>query len=108
MFQLECNQDDRRDFAIDRIDWRPWHTHENKWRGPSEFRGVKITGTHRHSFDLNWFPSEARLLTSNLPIAVPLTDDIPDFAALLAFVAQEFRIADAGVIGVPPWERDLL
>ena len=39
---------------ISRIDWRPIHEHDNKRRGPEEFRLRKISASHVHTFEHNW------------------------------------------------------
>src|SRR5258708_30487364 len=59
---LECSDPIRRDRAMDRIDWRPLHTHNNRGKGPQELRHMMIKAgiSHRHSFDLNWIAAENR------------------------------------------------
>lgn len=108
MFQMEAWQPKRRDHAIARLDWRPLHVHNNQGRGPTQLRFSRIAGTHHHSFDLNWFEPEGRLLSSNLPVAEPVEPDLAGFSGLLEFVRKCFRISNIGLVPVPPWEADLL
>ena len=106
--QLEYSQAGRRDSAVDRINWRPLHTHENGNKGPAEYRLITIEGTHRHSFEHNWLTAEARLRKSNLPVAVPLNPEPDSFEALLAFLGECFRINGLRVIEHPPWREETL
>ena len=109
MFQVEFPHDrNRRDNAIQRIDWRPLHIHNNHGKGPPQYRLQLINGTHHHSFELNWLVPERRLRKTNLPVAEPISPDIQDFTALLDFVAESFRIKKLDAVRAPPWERDLL
>ena len=105
--QLEFQQDGRRDSAIDRIDWRPLHTHGNGNVGPDHCRLRTIVGTHRHEFSLNWLSDLGRLRTGNLPIAVPVNPDPPDLRSLLEFAEACFRVGGLVTIGPPPWESTL-
>ena len=105
LFQLEYEHDvKRKDKAIERIDWLPSHVHDNKGNGPPEHRFVRQTSSHYHRFELNWLPIENRLKSDNLPIAVPLGEEVKDFSALLAFVGKNFRIANIELIEQPGWE----
>lgn len=108
MFQLEYHPVGSRVCQLARIDWRPIHTHDNGNRGPDEWRLVNISESHYHSFNLNWFPSENRMLLPNLPIATPIRPDPADFATLLALTAELFRIDDMASVPVPEWTVDLL
>ncbi len=108
-FQLEFDHDqNRRDKAISRIDWRPLHSHDNKGCGPQEWRFQAQKQSHFHKFDLNWLQMEGRLKASNLPIAVPLEIEPTDFQGLLAFVGKNFRISNIEIISQPGWEPVLL
>lgn len=105
--QLEYEQEGRRDKAIDRINWRPIHTHNNGNKGPKEHRLREMEGSHHHSFALNWLTSETRLRLRNLPVAEPLVPDPADFKSLLAFVEDVFRIEGLSESSPPPWEESL-
>lgn len=107
-FQLEYRLPPRRDDAIERIDWRPLHTHTNNGRGPPEHRYTIQHGSHHHPFHLNWLPEENRMRTTNLPIAVPIVPDIPDFPSLLEFGRKCLRIGNLMALPAPPWEGRLL
>lgn len=109
LFQLEFEHDPkRRDKAIERIDWLPWHVHDNKGNGPPELRFVTQKCSHYHRFDLNWLALEGRLKLDNLPIAEPISVEIQNFSALLAFVGKNFRISNIDVIEQPGWQPALL
>jgi hypothetical protein len=109
LFQLEFEHDPKRkDKAIERIDWKPSHTHENRGNGPPDFRFIRQNCTHYHQFDLNWLSNENRLKMDNLPVAVPISDDPVDFKGILAFVGKNFRISNIELIGQPGWEPRLL
>lgn len=108
MFQLEFKHDPKRpDRAIDRVDWRPLHSHNNRGKGPNEHRYKLISGTHRHAFDLNWLKGEERMRKMNLPIAQPVNPDLVTYDNLIEFVRKCFRISPIE-FPIPPWEADLL
>jgi len=93
---------------IVRFDWLPTAPHNNKGRGPKEHQLQTITGSHLHSFDLNWDPSNSAMRQPNLPIAVPVSDRLETFKEALDFVEKEFRIKGLGSIPPPPWTAKLL
>lgn len=108
MIQLEFpHEKGRRDRAVERLDWRPLHTHTNKNLGPEELRLIDLEGSHRHSFDLNWIPHEQRLRKYNLPIAEPMPD-CADFQSFLEYAGGCLNIQNLNVVQVPPWERLML
>jgi hypothetical protein len=108
LFQLEFEHDkSRRDKAIERIDWLPMHTHDNKGCGPQALRFATQRGSHYHKFGLNWLPDEHRLKVANLPIAEPISENVADFSSLIAFVGKNFRISNLEVIEQPPWQAVL-
>jgi hypothetical protein len=90
------------------IDWRPTSGHNNKGKGQPEYRFKNIIGSHHHPFELNWNERTSSLRVGNLPIAVPLEDDPPDFHSLLAFAGEAFKITNLGTVRPPPWEEFLL
>jgi hypothetical protein len=108
MVQLEYPQSDRRDHAIDRINWKPIHDHCNQGKGPEEYRFIPFEGTHRHAFDLNWLPEEGRLLVKNLPVALPVRPDPATYQELLEFAGECFRINNLTAIEPPPWKEETL
>jgi hypothetical protein len=89
---------------LSRIDWRPLRPHRNFGRGPKELRFQEIPGSHLHSFDLNWFAAEQRMLAENLPIAVPIDPEPAGFRQLLALLSTEFRIVNAADLPMPSWD----
>jgi hypothetical protein len=87
-----------------RIEWRPLSGHSNKGRGPPELRFKLQTGSHHHPFDLNWAEEPKAVRRGNLPIAVPFPADFEDtYDGLVAFVGQQFKIGNIGVVTTPPW-----
>jgi hypothetical protein len=106
-FQLEYQRPKFPGSALSRVEWRPaGGAHNNRGLGPPEHRNKFITGTHYHPFDLNWQDAASQVGRGNLPIAIPLVPEPEDFAVLVAFVAQEFRIPNANIVSEPPWEAD--
>jgi hypothetical protein len=87
-----------------RIEWRPLNGHNNKGRGPKEWRHKNIVGCHHHSFDLNQRYAPNEMLKGLLPIALPLEESPANFNALLDFAKKEFGINNLEWLGVPPWE----
>lgn len=67
---------------------------------------VEISGTHHHSFELNWLSAHGRPLKW-LPVAEPINPDFQGFIDLLDGVGKIFRINDIGVISEPSWAQDL-
>jgi hypothetical protein len=43
----------------------------------------------------------------NLPIAVDLSPEPPNFSEFLAFLEKELRIEGLGVVPRPPWQATL-
>lgn len=91
---------------IDRIDWNPITPHNNKGIGPPELRYKLIHGTHRHAFEAN-LKEDGSLRTGNLPVAVPVSDHLPTFEALVDFVGSTYNIPDLKFLTAPPWTSDL-
>lgn len=90
-----------------RLDWRPFHNHNNRNRGPKEFRFVVMAGSHNHAFDLNWSAEAQRMIGKNLPVAMPLAHEM-SFDGLLAVLAQSAKIQNASDIPPPSWEQGLI
>lgn len=107
-FQMEYAPARAKFKPIWRIEWRPISPHNNKNRGPAEYRLKQINGTHSHRFDLNWDNTTESLSSGNLRIAVPIIPEPPDFSSLLDFVGNEFRISNMKAVLEPAWERLLL
>lgn len=95
----------RKRVLLARVDWRPAGYHANA-KGPAEWVGVQIFGTHIHGFRLNWLPVEERPRKS-LPLALPVERDFDTFALLREGVGREFAIVNPEAIPEPEWNRDL-
>ena len=104
MVQLEHAVPHQPTEPLCRIEWRPLRPHRNNLQGPKEFRLIDIPGSHHHSFALNWYAPEERMLRENLPIAVPILPEPEGFNQLLALISKEFRISNAEAIAIPPWD----
>ncbi|RNF33977.1 hypothetical protein A7A09_013815 [Paracoccus methylarcula] len=91
-----------------RFEWRPRSPHNNKGLGPLEYRYIALTGTHIHPFDLNWAYSQNQVRKGNLPIAVPVQQEIGSYDEALAFVETKFRIKGVTGIPAPPWTSKMI
>jgi hypothetical protein len=107
-FQLEYHPPGEVGGPLCRIEWRPLAGHNNKGRGPKEWRNHQIVGCHNHSFGLNQKYAAKEMAKGLLPIAVPLESSPSNFVALLALVKKEFRISNVEWVEVPPWEPTLV
>jgi hypothetical protein len=90
--------------AICRIEWRPFSGHNNKGNGPANLRFKDILTSHLHPFDLNWRECEKSVRRGQLPIALPLDPDPPNYREFLALVGIEFRIENIQCVVIPPWQ----
>ena len=99
---------------VTRIDWRPIKPHQNRNIGPVEWRLAQFHLSHIHLFQENydWMVGNGLPLADNikmnLPIAVPLTADPNNLAALVAFMGHTFRITGVETIPAPPWKTPRL
>ncbi len=107
MLQLEYCPVGRRVGGLDRIDWRPHHDHPNKGKGPDQYRFKVIQGCHHHQFLLNWYEPENRMLSGNLPIAVPMEPKLMSQSELFAFAENWFKISKLSRCPVPKWQGNL-
>lgn len=100
--------DNRRDAVImARLDWRPKAPHENDHpKCPVELQGLRIMGSHHHSFDLNFPASNSEPLKA-MPIAEPIVKDYQRFKELVDAVGALFRISNAGSTLSSPWPQDM-
>lgn len=92
-----------------RLEWNPklGKAHNNKGRGPDQYRFIDTFGTHFHPFELNWCEQNGALLKDNLPIAIPVSEHIQGFRECVAFVGNLFRINNIHVVKTPEWVLDL-
>jgi hypothetical protein len=99
----------RRGRNFDRLDWRPLQPHRNKQHSESRLAFREITGSHRHPVVENAAHPAGLLaaLDVNLPVAVPLDEDPPDWAALAALAGRLWSIAGLGDAAAPPWQDEL-
>lgn len=93
--------------ALDRIDWRPVHRHNNKGKGPQKFLHVLQSGTHQHVFALNIKDGGHSMRSGNLPIAIPPSSEPVNFQELLDFVGREYNIEGVENLLPPEWISDL-
>jgi hypothetical protein len=105
--QLEFHPPKGRCEPLCRLEWRPLTTHNNKGRGPPEFRFKPFRQTHVHPFDLNWDSQRNRLLSPNLPIAVPL-QDVDSYNAFLDLCSRWLMIRNMSMVPSPPWQVRML
>lgn len=103
MFQLEYRPQRGKGDSLCRIDWRPLRSHRNPNVGPRSFRMLEMTGSHHHSFELNFLRQTGQMRDGNLPLAEPL-DEPSNFSDLLAVVSEKFRILGLNEIPLPVWD----
>jgi hypothetical protein len=68
---------------------------------------VSITGSQYHPFDLNRVLGFDRMVSENLPVAVPLNPDPEDFRALARRAGALFNIEGMEALPAPEWEPRL-
>jgi hypothetical protein len=92
---------------LTRAEWRPLSGHNNKGRGPPKYRLLEFRQTHIHRFDDNWVPSESRMFSGNLPIAIPV-QDFDSYEKFLDFCAYEFNVLNMAIVPIPSWRPTML
>ena len=105
--QLEYHPPRGKCEPLARVEWRPLSYHNNKHRGPTELRLRPFRSTHVHPFEFNWLEAENRMLTGNLPIALPL-QDVDSYKDFLDICGGILNISNMLVIPVPPWRPRML
>lgn len=91
---------------LEPFDWRSLQGgHANKRNRGGD--GSYVSPTHLHAFELNWLPTSGRMRRGNLPLAQDIPDQLNDFAEVLAFVGNRFRINNIGLVQEPKWEYEL-
>lgn len=88
ILQLEHHPLSDKGGALCRMEWRPFNGHNNKGKGPRQFRFKEIRCSHHHPFALNWENSEKAVRRGQLPLAVPIDPDPPNFREFLALVGR--------------------
>ncbi len=102
-----CNGETKaKSIVIDRIDWNPTASHNNRNIGPEALRLLIIDGSHRHVFDDN-LSSSGELRSGNLPVARPIEENLNTFGRLVAFVETAYNIASVSDLAPPLWIEDL-
>jgi hypothetical protein len=106
--QLEYRAPRGKHDPICRVEWRPLKSHNNKGKGPTEYRYREIRGSHLHSFELNWIYIVSGARVVRLKVAVPINPDPQTYEDLLVYMGKEFRISDADRLPKPTWEPRLI
>ena len=110
-FQLEYHPPVGKAHHLVRLDWRPFHRHNNRNIGPTHLRLIEFGGTHIHPFDLNWSEQKQAMIKQNLPIALPVDpkEDPGTFEELLEFAAVLLKISDLmSMVPRPPWQQSFI
>jgi hypothetical protein len=107
-FQLEFHDTKGQGGPMCRIEWKPLSGHNNKGHGPPEYRNRLITGSHVHPFELNWALGAKFVRRGNLPVAIPVDTDLPNFREALAYTTRVFNIGNLWLVATPAWEVPLL
>jgi hypothetical protein len=107
MLQLEWVASPGKIGPLDRLDWKPFHTHSNRNKGPEQYRMIPIVGSHHHQFELNWLAVEQRMRAGNLPIAVPISNDLGTVQDLFSLAEEQFKIKNLSKETLPSWQGEL-
>ncbi len=107
MAQLEYHPPKGKPQQLVRAEWRPLSPHNNKNRGPEEWRMREFRRTHVHRFSDNWFEAEDRMRGNNLPIAIPI-QDIDSYNKFLDICREELNIENMSIAPLPPWRPTML
>jgi hypothetical protein len=94
---------------FDRLDWRPVDAHTNRGLGPPEHRFTLFEGSHHHPLAENGALAMGlrRAIRENLPVALPMEPEPPDWPAFVALAAQRWNLHDLVHLPLPPWQYDL-
>lgn len=91
---------------LTRFEWNS-RPHNNKGKGPEEFRFLDLKPSHVHFFEDNWCEKNGAMLKDNLPIARPVIESIQGFSECLSYVGKLFRISNINLVKVPEWVYEL-
>ena len=105
MFQLEYYVSGKPRIHLWRVDFRPFHNHDNDPIGQSEFHYLSFTDTHSHDFFANYVDSKDSMLKQNLPIAVECDPKPLNFHELLDFCGVKFSPPYSAMGGLSAGER---
>lgn len=108
-FELQAGKPGvRKKVPLARIDWRSVSGgHTNPRRSGSPVSGRRVSPSHHHAFELNWFEPERRMRGGNLPMAEDIDQSIQSFESLRSLVGNLFRINNIDIVPPPKWEYDL-
>ena len=104
MLQMEYNPPKGRNERLLRIEWKPIGAHANTNKAPEPYRLLIIRTSHIHRFEHNYFAPDDRMLSGNLPHAMPIEPDPSTFVELLDLAAKQFNVMDLKRIATPPWQ----
>jgi hypothetical protein len=108
VFQVEIHRAGAgKSIRLGRVCWNPLSVHTNK-KGPPGIRGLRLSTTHHHPFDLNYLPEFKRMRSGNMLVALPVNPNPADFNELLNIVSGLFNITNPGIIEPPVWQGELL
>jgi hypothetical protein len=93
---------------IVRFCWNPLHDHKNFGGHKGEWAWKPIVTTHLHGFELNRKYGWDGMVRKNLPIALPVDEELSDFRDMLEYVGKIFKIADIQRVPVPEWQQTLI
>ena len=113
-FQIEYHFLGIKFVPVTRVDWRPFNLHQNRNIGPSEWRMMKLPGSHVHPFQDNfdWMVESGltpiEFSKENLPIAIPLEPEPATLEGAAAVAGRLMNIEGLPAIPAPTWEPRLL
>ncbi|MXV35666.1 MULTISPECIES: hypothetical protein [unclassified Saccharibacter] len=89
--------------TFERFDWRPNTSHNNQNIGPVDYRLEDISGTHRHTLELNKkHPNGLEYaLQYNLPIALPFCEGADDWDKACLQILKIWNISGLGKLRHP-------
>lgn len=93
---------------LERIDWKSLKGgHTNQYRKGIEVSGKRVPETHLHAFNLNYDHQKGQMRAAELPYAMEIEEDLPNYDALRKFAGKQFRINNMNLVASPPWEYKL-
>lgn len=90
-----------------RIDWKPFHTHQNDRIPPDSAFELFEQRSHEHPFVDNYLSNEFRMRAGNLPAVRRLDPDPGTLSDFLAICGVRFSISDMGRVRLPTTTPDL-
>ena len=105
--QLEYHPAGGRCQPLARLEWKPLSGHNNKNKGPDEWKFKPFKQTHIHAFEDNWLTTEQRMLAGNLPIAIPI-QELDSYEEFLDICGKRLNITNMSIVPAPPWNPRML